>query len=68
MVQEVSYKQGQMVKDPRSMTDAERAEWQHQCALNAREYLFSIGQPLVYKRQDGHTVAEYKDGRLEIVR
>ena len=68
MVQEISYKQGQMVKDPRSMTDAERAKWQRQCASNAREYLFSIGQPLVYKRQDGHTVAEHKDGTVDIIR
>ncbi|MBB5285845.1 hypothetical protein HNQ92_004005 [Rhabdobacter roseus] len=27
-----------------------------------------INQPLVYIREDGRTVAEYKDGRVEVVR
>ncbi len=36
-------------------------------AENARKYLFSIGQPLVYKR-DGHIVVEHKDGRVLVIR
>ena len=68
MIQEISYKEGQMTKDPRMMTADERAMWQRQCAQDARDYLFSIGQPSVYKRPDGHTVAEYKDGTVQIVR
>lgn len=57
-----------MTKDPFYMTEEELAEWELECAADARKYLFSIGQPLVYRREDGHTVAEYKDGRIEIVR
>lgn len=68
MTQEISSKEGRMVKDPRLMDTAERAVWQRRCAQDARDYLFSIGQPLVYKRPDGHTVAEYEDGTVQIVR
>lgn len=64
----VKYQQGVMIKDPRNMTDQERMVWQNQCAENARTYLFSINQPLVYIREDGHTVAEYKDGNVMVVR
>lgn len=65
---DISYRQGRMVKDPQTMTPAEHAEWQLDCAQHVRDYLFSIGQPLVYRRQDGHTVAEHKDGRVVVVR
>jgi hypothetical protein len=67
MTDEIEYQKGTMVKDPRDMTNSERAEWQRQCAENARDYLFSIGQPLVYKQPDGHVVAEYKDGRKLVI-
>lgn len=60
----VRYKTGTMTKDPREMTDTERTVWQQQCADNARTYLFSIGQPLVYRRTDGQMVAEYENGRI----
>lgn len=63
MADNVQYKIGKMVKDPRDMTNVERQEWQRKCAENARDYLFSIGQPLVYQEPDGKFVAEYKDGR-----
>jgi predicted AAA+ superfamily ATPase len=66
--EEIKYQVGEMTKDPRDMSDAEREKWQKQCTTDARKYLFSIGQPMVYKREDGHTVAEYEDGRIEIVR
>jgi hypothetical protein len=68
MTTDVQYQVGKMVKDPRSMNNKERSLWQKQCAENAREYLFSIGQPLVYKRQDGHIVAEHKDGQILVIR
>lgn len=68
MDEPIQYKQGRMVKDPVQMNPAEKTAWHNQCAKNARHYLFSIGQPLVYKRQDGHRVAEYSDGRVEVVR
>ena len=68
MTNDVQYQTGKMVKDPRKMTHKERIQWQKQCAQNARDYLFSINQPLVYKRPDGHTVAEYKNGQILVVR
>lgn len=68
MTDNITYQQGVMVKDPRHMTDQELTVWQKQCAENARAYLFSINQPLVYIREDGHTVAEYKDGNVVIIR
>ena len=68
MNEDVKYQQGVMVKDPRQMTDQEFIAWQKQCAENTRAYLFSINQPLVYIRQDGHTVAEYKDGNILVIR
>ncbi|GAB3913305.1 hypothetical protein GCM10028803_57280 [Larkinella knui] len=67
MTTDVHYQTGKMVKDPRTMTPEERSLWQKQCTENAREYLFSIGQPLVYKRPDGHVVAEHKDGRVLVI-
>jgi|GEM_PF-280475 len=65
MVSDVAYKTGTMAKDPREMTDAERVVWQAQCADDARRWLFSIGQPLVYRTTDGQLVAEYADGHME---
>lgn len=67
MSDDIHYKKGKMVKDPRDMTDAERADWQKECAKQARDYLFSIGQPLVYQQADGRWVAEYKDGSILFV-
>jgi len=67
MKEEIQFKVGRRTTDPRSMTVDERSKWQQQLAVNARDYLFSIGQPLVYKR-DGHIVAEDKNGRLEVIR
>lgn len=56
-----------MTKDPRTMTTAERKEWAARCERETREYLFSIGQPLVYRRGDGQMVAEYKDGVIKVI-
>ena len=66
MNDDLELKIGEMVKSPRSMTQQERDVWHKQIAEKAREYLFSIGQPLVYKK-DGHVVAEYQDGRVLVV-
>jgi len=68
MNDEIKYQVGQMEKDPREMTVDERNEWYKKCAENTRDYLFSIGQPLVYRRKDGHTVAEYSNGYILVVR
>lgn len=66
--EEIKYKVGTMTKAPHDMNEKELAGWERECAKSARDYLFSIGQPLVYIREDGHTVAEFKDGRIEVVR
>lgn len=67
MEEDIQFKIGRRTNDPHSMTFEERCQWQRELAVDARDYLFSIGQPLVYKR-DGHIVAEHKDGRLQVIR
>lgn len=67
MKEDIQFKIGRRTNDPRLLTPEERSQWQEQIAVNARDYLFSIGQPLVYKR-DGHIVVEHKDGRLQVIR
>ena len=67
MTNEIQYRVGKMKKPPGDMSTKERATWQKQIADNARDYLFSIGQPLVYQQKDGLIVAEYKDGRVLIL-
>jgi len=59
-------KKGKMTKSPFLMTADEREEWQIRMQAKAREYLFSIGQPLVYKR-DGKMIAEYANGKIELI-
>jgi hypothetical protein len=49
------------------MTRTEKKDWTARCEREAREYLFSIGQPLVHRRADGQMVAEYKDGVIEVL-
>ncbi len=65
--EEIQYQVGEMTKDPLDMTDEELIEWERECADDARKYLFSIGQPLVYRREDGRFVGEIGDGRIEAV-
>lgn len=63
---EILLKIGEQVRDPREMTREELDKWHEQLAQDARKYLFSIGQPLVYER-DGHVLAEHNDGRVELI-
>ncbi|BAU52097.1 hypothetical protein [Mucilaginibacter gotjawali] len=56
-------RKGTMTKSPFKMTFEEEKEWQIQKQKEAKAYLFSIGQPLVYKK-DGVMIAEYADGRI----
>lgn len=67
MNDDIKFKIGERVSDPRSMSKSDRVQWKKTVAENARDYLFSIGQPLVYKR-NGHIVAEHKDGRVLVIR
>ena len=43
MGDDLVFKVGRMVKDPRGMTREERIEWQKEAAIRTRDYLFSIG-------------------------
>jgi len=61
-------KTGRLKKPVAKMTDAEFKEWQAWSAEEVRKKLFAIGQPVIYKNGEGRRVAEYSDGRIEIVR
>lgn len=56
-----------MTKRIIDMTPEERAAYYAASIPVIRERLFSIGQPFVTKR-DGRVIAEYADGRIEIIR
>ena len=62
--EEILLKKGTMERSPLDMTVAERNQWYKDIQQKAKEYLFSIGQPLVYK-VNGIMIAEYADGRIE---
>ena len=64
VAERIKYKKGTMTKSPDLMSEKEFQEWEEKCNLETKEYLFSIGQPLVYYI-DNQTVIEYKDGRIE---
>lgn len=51
--EEIKYQVGTMTKDPFDTDGEELAVWEQECADDARKYLFSIGQPLVHRREDG---------------
>ena len=57
-------KKGRMKKSPLSMNPEELKAWKEQETAYVRNYLFSIGQPLVYKK-DGQMIAEYADGQIK---
>jgi hypothetical protein len=57
-------RKGRMIKSPFQMTATELEIWHEENKVEARKYLFSIGQPLVYER-DGRMIAEFADGRIE---
>jgi hypothetical protein len=57
-------KKGRMKKNPFTMDPTELKSWKEQETRYVRNYLFSIGQPLVY-RKDGVMVAEYADGSTQ---
>jgi len=60
-------RKGKMTKSPFDMTLEEEKQWQIEKQEEAKAYLFSIGQPLVYEK-NGVMIAEYADGRVEPVR
>ena len=60
-------RKGKMTKSPFDMTFEEEKAWRIEKQAEARAFLFSIGQPLVYKK-DGEMIAEYADGRIKPIR
>lgn len=59
--------QGQLKKSITQMTLKEQKEYYISAEIRTREYLFSIGQPVVHQK-DGHIVAEYSDGKIMIIK
>lgn len=55
---------GKMEKDPFEMTPEEYKVWEEEMEKEIRTHLFSIGQPLVY-RKDGQMIAEFADGGIK---
>jgi hypothetical protein len=49
------------------MTPEEYQKWERSMQKEAEAYLFSIGQPLVYKK-DGEYIAEHADGNISILK
>lgn len=60
-------RKGTMTKSPVDMTAEEFIAWERQIQIDARKYLYSIGQPYV-TRQNGKVIAEYADGRVLTIR
>ena len=48
------------------MTLEEYRNWERDMQKEAEAYLFSIGQPLVYKK-DGQYIAQYADGTINVL-
>jgi hypothetical protein len=66
-ISEIATYQGQLNKSIAQMTLKEQKEHYKFAEIRAREYLFSIGQPLVHQK-DGHVVAEYSNGKIVIIK
>lgn len=66
-ISEIATYRGRLEKSIAQMTHNERVEHYKIAAIRTREFLFSIGQPLVHQK-DGHLVAEYADGKITIIR
>lgn len=61
---ELMVRKGEMTKSSFQMTSTEMKDWQQENKAEAKKYLFSIGQPLVYEK-DANMIAEFADGRIE---
>lgn len=57
-------KRGRMTKSPLEMKPDELKIWEQTEQAFVRDHLFSIGQPLVYKK-NGVMVVEFANGRTE---
>jgi hypothetical protein len=66
VAEKIKYRTGTMTKSPFDMDDAEYKIWQEKGKIETREYLFSIGQPLIYFI-DNQVVIENSDGTIEYI-
>jgi len=64
---ELPIKRGKLPANFDDMSVEEINAWQKVMKKEAEEYLFSIGQPLVYK-EEGHMIARHADGTIERIR
>ncbi len=60
-------RKGELEKPLHEMTEEEKEQWYKEIPNKIREYLFSIGQPLVYKNEKGEYIAEHSDGRIQVL-
>ncbi len=63
IISTVATYQGKLEKSIAQMTPQQREVHYKSMSNRTREYLFSIGQPFVYKN-NGHILAEYADGKI----
>jgi hypothetical protein len=57
---------GELPKPIFEMTEEERKSYYKAAAIKTRDYLFSIGQALVYER-NGQIVSESSNGKIEVI-
>jgi len=60
-------RKGELEKPLHEMTEHEKEQLYKEMPSKIRKYLFSIGQPLVYKNKKGEFIAEHSDGRIEVL-
>ena len=66
-ISEIATYQGKLKKSIAQMTLKEQKEHYEFAKIRTREYLFSIGQPVV-RQEDDCIVAEYADGKIVVVK
>ena len=64
---ELPIKRGKLPANFDEMSLDEVKAWERAMQKEAEEYLFSIGQPLVYEK-DGQMIAQHGDGSLYLIR
>lgn len=64
---ELPIKRGKLPANFDSMSIEEMKAWERAMQKEAEEYLFSIGQPLVYEK-DGQMIAQHADGSISPIR
>jgi hypothetical protein len=67
VAEKINYRIGEMEKSPWNMSDSEFEVWKEECKIKTRDYLFSIGQPLVHI-VDNKTIIENPDGTIEYLK